>query len=104
MALSRKMTSLLLMTLAAGILLASVSPASTSPAGERGTRKFHPKCPAKNGPVPVFLADPKDCRVYYECSDGKAEKQTCPGDLLWNSDFQTCDAPSQSPCHKKNKG
>ena len=104
MTLSRMMASLLLMTLAAWLLLACVSPASTSPAGERGTRKFHPKCPAEDGPVPVYIADPKDCHVYYECSNGIPEKQTCPTYLEWDPSLHVCVTPKQSPCHKKSKG
>ena len=98
MTLSRMMASLLLMTLAAWLLLACVSPASTSPAGERKTHKFHPKCPPEDGPVPVYIADPKDCQAFYRCNDGHAVKLSSPHGLYFNAEQQVCDYPGHGSC------
>lgn len=39
----------------------------------------------------TYIADPYDCKVFYECSSGVAVKFTCPPGTTWDQAILSCD-------------
>jgi len=59
------------------------------------------ECPEKEElGIPTYLPDSNNCTIYYECSNGHAIPNVCPGELLWNTDLNTCDFPNNVDCEK----
>lgn len=56
------------------------------------------KCPGSNGIEPAFIADSKDCSVFYMCDWGRPNKMRCPGGLHFNSRLGICDWPCNADC------
>ena len=47
-------------------------------------------CPPDNSPIPIYLPDSDDCRLFYECSDGEPTMQNCPRGLFFDAESRTC--------------
>ncbi|KAJ8961020.1 hypothetical protein NQ317_003949 [Molorchus minor] len=47
----------------------------------------------------TYLPNPDDCSSYYECKNGKALPQQCPGGTLWNEDIKNCDFAENVDCN-----
>lgn len=56
------------------------------------------ECPEKDPAIPVYLPDSDDCQIYYECSNGIAVPNNCPGDLEFNPTLKVCDNPLDAGC------
>jgi len=60
------------------------------------------KAPTTNGPFVCpgdgLFPDPKDCNMYYDCSNGNAFHMRCPAGLYFNPKTSTCDFPFNVPC------
>ncbi|CAG9772691.1 unnamed protein product [Ceutorhynchus assimilis] len=54
--------------------------------------------PQKCEPGVVFYPNPKDCRTYWECSNGAAHLMPCPAGLEWSTEENRCDWPSVANC------
>ncbi|XP_023310095.1 probable chitinase 10 [Anoplophora glabripennis] len=59
----------------------------------------NPICVGK--PDGTYLANPNDCRKFYECVGGKAIEEQCAADLLWNDLILSCDYPQIVSCNTK---
>lgn len=42
--------------------------------------------------------DPKSCKHFYLCSNGRPVRMTCPAKLLWNDFMKYCDWPRNAIC------
>lgn len=51
------------------------------------------ECPAKNGPVPTYLLDSKDCHLFYECESGEAIPKECLPELCFDPVLHVCAFP-----------
>ncbi|XP_018564003.1 probable endochitinase [Anoplophora glabripennis] len=45
-----------------------------------------------------YLADPTDCKRFYECVSGEAVPGTCPTGTEWNEKILNCDRPQNVDC------
>lgn len=55
------------------------------------------ECQNKN----TFIADPNNCRVYYQCDGNRMYYKLCPVDTNFDVDRQECRRNSVFPCAKK---
>jgi hypothetical protein len=52
------------------------------------------KCPEQNGYYSIL----NSCQNFWQCSNGHAYLQTCPGDLVFNVEKLTCDYRTETSC------
>ena len=58
-----------------------------------------PACPIPDPKFVVFFAHPSDCQRFFKCSNGVAHCKTCPANLHWNTELNTCDFPFRAGCN-----
>ncbi|KAK8748313.1 hypothetical protein OTU49_016069 [Cherax quadricarinatus] len=55
-------------------------------------------CPEVDPALPVYLANPDDCRAFCECSAGTAYIFLCDPGLLYNDVLEMCDWADDVDC------
>lgn len=66
--------------------------------GCEGDETIIERCPAEDGPVPIYMADPYSCSTYYVCHGGTPTARQCAAGLYFNPVLRICDIPQNSGC------
>ncbi|KAG2237725.1 hypothetical protein INT48_009663 [Thamnidium elegans] len=63
------------------------------------------KCPARTDPKEVmYFTYVKDCRMYYDCTTGVAEKKMCPNGVFFDSRTRSCVNFLKADCSNLTRG
>jgi hypothetical protein len=68
----------------------ATTPTSTTPTTATPPTTFNPSSECQDKPDGTFIADPSDCRKYYECVYGDTKSFSCPEDTMWDQSITAC--------------
>lgn len=66
--------------------------------GCEGDETIIERCPAEDGPTPVYMADAYSCSRYYVCHGGTPIARECSIGLHFNPLLRICDTPQNAGC------
>lgn len=58
--------------------------------------------PCKGFPDDTFISNPRGCKYFFYCQDGKAIEAYCPQGMWFNPQLSICDHPRNVDCHFDN--
>jgi len=71
----------------------------SSPTTEKPRPKAKPiKC--HTGASNELYANPRNCRKYYKCQNGEPSLQSCPANLIFDTNLKICNWPTASSCEE----
>jgi len=70
----------------------------TTDDGEDNGSTTNQACEVRCGAEDEYLANPRDCGSYYQCSNGEAVLRPCSPDLVFDPELEVCVFPEDYEC------